>query len=76
MRRRRQNISLKLLESVSYDVEDAAHGVAIDENVKQRKVAITLRSPASSSRWAPAPWCAPARAQRYRHASRVNCVRR
>jgi hypothetical protein len=76
MRRRRQNISLKLLGSVSYDVEDAAPGVAIDENVKQRKGAITLRSPASSSRWAPARWCAPARAQRYRHAWRVNCVRR
>ena len=34
MRRRRQNISLKLLESVSYDGKHTEHGVAIDENVK------------------------------------------
>jgi ATP-dependent protease Clp ATPase subunit len=41
-----QNISLKLLRSVSYDVEHAQHGVVIDESVKQWRAATTLRSPA------------------------------
>ena len=57
MRRRPQNISLKLLQSVSDDVEHALHGVVIDESVKQRKAATTLRSPASSSQRAPSPRC-------------------
>jgi hypothetical protein len=57
MRRRPQNISLKLLQSVNDDVEHALHGVVIDESVKQRKAATTLRSPASSSQRAPSPRC-------------------
>jgi hypothetical protein len=56
MRRRRRNISLKLLQSVSYDVEHAHHGGVIDESVKQRKAATTRRSQASSSRRAPSSW--------------------
>jgi hypothetical protein len=57
MRRRPQNTSLKLLQSVSYDVEHALHGVVIDEGVKERKAATTVRSPASSSQRAPSPRC-------------------
>ena len=47
--RRRQNMGLKLLQSVNYEVEHAKHGVLIEESVKQWKAATTPRPPASSS---------------------------
>ena len=71
MRRRRQNIGLKLLQSVRYNVKRGQHGVIINESVKQRKAAITLRSPASSSRPAPSPRAAPARALSLRIESKL-----
>jgi hypothetical protein len=73
MRRGRQNISVKLLQSVSYHVEHAQHGiVCIGEIVKQRRTdnpSVPRRQARGGRRRLGA---APTRAWRCRNASRVS----